>query len=450
MVLTTRALKRLGHVYVQVLIGIAAGLLLGIADPKLAVEMKPLADAFVKLIKMCVGPIVFLAIVHGINCAGNLRTAGRVGLKALVYFEVVTVLAMLIGWATGELLQPGSGLNVNPVDLDPASISGFADPKAVAGAASGPAWIAFIPASLLAPFVENNVIDLLIMAVVSGVALLAINERVPQLNAVLDQLMQWLFGIMRMITKLAPLAAFGAIGFTVGKFGIASLLPLMKLVLAYYVGVIVFVAVILWTVLRWCGVGPVEFLRYIKEEIVIVFGTVTSEAVMPRLISKLEDLGCKPDVVRIVVPTAYSFNLDGTALYLVLAPLFIAQALNLHLTWEDKLSLFLLLIVTSKGAAGVTGGVLVTLVSTMLAHPVIPAAGLAITLGVDRFLNEGRAVVNLIGNAVATLAIARWDRSLDTARMHLVLQAKMPNRSQEILADPNPEGVIFRESSRTA
>jgi aerobic C4-dicarboxylate transport protein len=181
-----------------------------------------------------------------------------------------------------------------------------------------------------------------------------------------------------------------------------------------------------------------------------VFGTITSEAVMPRLIAKLEDLGCKPDVVRIVLPTAYSFNLDGTALYLVLAPLFIAQALNLHLSWEDKLSLFLLLILTSKGAAGVTGGVLVTLVSTMLAHPVIPAAGLAITLGVDRFLNEGRAVVNLIGNAVATLAIARWDRSLDTARMHLVLQGKIPNRSQEILAELNPENVVLRESSSAA
>jgi aerobic C4-dicarboxylate transport protein len=310
--------------------------------------------------------------------------------------------------------------------------------------------MAFIPTSLVAPFVQNDIIELLVMAVFSGIALLTINERVPQLNAVLDQAMQWLFGIMGMITRLAPLAAFGAIGFTVGKFGIASLLPLMKLVVAYYVGAVVFIVAILWTVLRWCGVGLVEFLRYIKEEIIIVFGTITSEAVMPRLISKLEDLGCKPDVVRIVLPTAYSFNLDGTALYLVLAPLFIAQALNLDLSWTDKLSLFLLLVLTSKGAAGVTGGVLVTLVSTMIAHPVVPAAGLAITLGVDRFLNEGRAVVNLIGNAVATLAIARWDRSLDTARMHAALQGKVANRSQEILAQPNPENVVFRDSSSTA
>jgi aerobic C4-dicarboxylate transport protein len=444
-----RTLKALSHVYVQVLIGIVAGLLLGIADPRLAVEMKPLADAFVKLIKMCVGPIVFLAVVHGITSARDLRTAGRVGLKALIYFEIITTLAMLLGWATGELLQPGAGLNVHPADLDPAGIVGFAGPK-MAGAASGPAWMAFIPTSLAAPFVQNDIIALLVMAVFSGIALLTINERVPQLNAVLDQAMQWLFGIMGMITRLAPLAAFGAIGFTVGKFGIASLLPLMKLVVAYYVGVVVFIVAILWTVLRWCGVGLVEFLRYIKEEIIIVFGTITSEAVMPRLISKLEDLGCKPDVVRIVLPTAYSFNLDGTALYLVLAPLFIAQALNLDLSWTDKLSLFLLLLLTSKGAAGVTGGVLVTLVSTMIAHPVVPAAGLAITLGVDRFLNEGRAVVNLIGNAVATLAIARWDRSLDTARMHAALQGKVANRSQEILAQPNPENVVFRDSSSTA
>jgi len=441
--------KALSHVYVQVLVGIVAGLALGIADPKLAVEMKPLADAFVKLIKMCVGPIIFFAVVHGINSAGNLRTAGRVGLKALIYFEVITAFAMLIGWAVGEILQPGAGLNINPVDLDPAAISGFTGAKAAA-AKAGPAWMGFIPVSLLDPFVHNDIIQLLIMAVFGGIALLAIKDRVPQLSDLLDQAMQWLFGIMRMITRLAPVAAFGAIGFTVGKFGVASLLPLMKLVFAYYVGVVIFIVAVLWTVLRWCHVGLIEFLRYIKEEIAIVFGTITSEAVMPRLITKLEHLGCKPDVVRIVLPTAYSFNLDGTALYLVLAPLFIAQALNLDLSWGDKLSLFLLLLLTSKGAAGVTGGVLVTLVSTMLAHPIVPAAGLAITLGVDRFLNEGRAVINLIGNAVATLAIARWDGSLDTVRMRAVLQGKVPDLEEDPAAEPQAETPVFRQQQRLA
>lgn len=212
-----KSFKIFGHVYVRVLIGIAVGLALGIASPPLAVEMKPLADVFVKLIKMCVGPIVFLAVVHGINSAGNLRTAGRVGLKALFYFEIVTTLAMLIGWAVGEILQPGAGLNINPLDLDPAGISSFVGSKA-AVAAKGPAWMNFIPASLLEPFVHNNIIQLLVMAVISGIALLLVNERVPQLNALLDQVMQWLFGIMVLITHLAPLAAFGAIGFTVGKF----------------------------------------------------------------------------------------------------------------------------------------------------------------------------------------------------------------------------------------
>ncbi|WP_336492630.1 cation:dicarboxylate symporter family transporter, partial [Methylobacterium nigriterrae] len=261
------------------------------------------------------------------------------------------------------------------------------------------------------------------------------NERVPTLNVWLDEATQWLFSIMRMITRLAPLAAFGAIGFTVGKFGIGSLLPLMKLVASYYVALVVFVVLVLWCVLRWCGVGMVEFLRYIKEEIAIVFGTIASEAVMPRLIDKLEFLGCKPDVVRIVLPTAYSFNLDGTALYLVLAPMFIAQALNLDLSWGDKLSLFGLLLLTSKGAAGVTGGVLVTLVSTMIAHPIVPAAGIAITLGVDRFLNEGRAVLNLIGNAVATLAISRWDRSLDVERMRAVLRGEVRVQDLDVAVD---------------
>jgi aerobic C4-dicarboxylate transport protein len=446
---TTKAFRALGHVYAQVLIGIAAGLVLGVVAPKLAVDTKPLADAFVKLIKLCVGPVVFLAVIHGINAAGNLRTAGRVGLKALLYFEVVTALAMMIGWAVGELLQPGAGLNVNPADLDPAGITGFTAAKA-ATAATGPLWLTFIPVSIFEPFVRNDIVELLIMAVFGGIALLAINRQVPQLNAVLDQALQWLFGIMGMITRLAPLAAFGAIGFTVGKFGIGALLPLMKLVFAYYVGVVVFTVAVLWTVLRWCGVGLIEFLRYISEEIAIVFGTITSEAVMPRLITKLEHLGCKPDVVRIVLPTAYSFNLDGTALYLVLAPLFIAQALNLDLSWADKASLFLLLLLTSKGAAGVTGGVLVTLVSTMLAHPVVPAAGLAITLGVDRFLNEGRAVINLIGNAVATLAIARWDLSLDTERMHAVLQGKVPELDEAAVAGSHAKPPTFEQSSTAA
>jgi aerobic C4-dicarboxylate transport protein len=421
----------------------AAGLILGIVAPKIAVDMKPLADGFVKLIKLCVGPLVFLAIIHGINAAGNLRTAGRVGVKALLYFEIVTTFAMLIGWAVGELLQPGAGLNIHISDLDPAAISGFTT-KATA-ATSGPAWLAFIPVSIFDPFVRNDVVQLLIMAVCGGVALLGVNKQVPQLNEVLDQALKWLIRLMSMITRLAPFAAFGAIGFTIGKFGLGAMLPLMKLVLAYYIAVFVFVVAVLWTVLRWCGVGLVEFLRYIREEIAIVFGTIASEAVMPRLMTKLEYLGCKPDVVRIVLPTAYSFNLDGTALYLVLAPLFIAQSLNLDLSWTDKISLFMLLLLTSKGAAGVTGGVLVTLVSTMLAHPVVPAAGLAITLGVDRFLNEGRSVVNLIGNAVATVAIARWDRSLDIERMHAVLQGRVPELDADAFTDAAAKPAVVQQ-----
>ncbi len=414
-------MKALKHVYVQVLIGIAAGLVLGMLDPPLAVQMKPLADAFVKLIKMCIGPIVFLAVVHGIKSAGSLRTAGRVGLKALLYFELTTTVAMLIGWAVAELVQPGAGLNINPKDLDTSAISGFS-PAAHANAG----WLGLIPASLFDPFVSNNVVQLLILAIFAGIALLIIDDRMPTLNGLLDNAAKWLFTLVQMITRLAPLAAFGAIGFTIGKFGIWSLLPLMKLVLCYYIALVVFVVCVLWVILRICGAGLTEFLRYFKEEIAIVFGTIASEAVLPRLIEKLEFLGCKPDVVRIVVPTAYSFNLDGTALYLVLAPLFIAQALNLDISWVDKVSLFGLLLLTSKGAAGVTGGVLVTLVSTMVAFPIIPAAGIAITLGVDRFLNEGRAVLNLVGNAVATLAISRWDNSLDIARMHAVLRGGVP------------------------
>jgi aerobic C4-dicarboxylate transport protein len=244
-------MKALRHVYMQVLIGIAAGLLLGLVSPKLAVDMKPLADGFVKLIKMCVGPIVFLAIVHGINSAGNLKTAWRVGLKGLVYFEVLTTLAMFIGWGVGELIQPGAGLNVNPQDLDPAAISNLAGKPAAAGVG----WLSFIPVSLFDPFVHNDIIQLLLMAIFGGIAFLAINEPVPVLNEFLDNATQWLFSIMRMITRLAPFAAFGAIGFTVGKFGIGSLLPLMKLVVCYYIAVALFMVLVLWSVLRWCGAG---------------------------------------------------------------------------------------------------------------------------------------------------------------------------------------------------
>jgi aerobic C4-dicarboxylate transport protein len=410
-------MRFLRHTYAQVVLGILVGLALGVADPALAAAMKPFADGFVKLIKLCVGPIVFLAVVHGIVAAGDLRTAGRVGLKALLYFEALTVLAMLCGWAAGEVIRPGAGFNVDPRDLDAKAIQPFLGPPA---SASGDP-LAIIPRSLLEPFVTGNVVQILGIAVVAGIALMAVARRAPVLVQALDGAAEWMFSLIRLVTLLAPLAAFGAISFTVGRYGLGALVPLAKLVLAYYAAAAVFVVVGLWTVLRWCGAPLGPFLRYIGDEVAIVFGTIASEAVMPRLMEKMERLGCRADVVRVVTPTAYSFNLDGTALYLVLAPLFISQACNIPLTWESKLSLFLLLMLTSKGAAGVTGGVLVTLVSTLVAHPVVPAAGLAITLGVDRFLNEGRAVLNLVGNAVAALAIARWDGALDRARMRAVL-----------------------------
>ncbi len=415
--------KILSHTYIQVLIGIVAGLLLGLVNPPAAVDMKAFADIFVKLIKMCIGPIVFLAIVHGINAAGNLATAGRVGIKALVYFEVLTTIAMLLGWAAGELLQPGRGINARASDLDPKAIANFLPkgPAAQGGGTMLEGFAAFLPTSLLDPFVQGNVMQILFISIIAGIALLSLGERAEGVRRGVDEVMGWMFSFMGLITRLAPLAAFGAISFTIGKFGLASLLPLLKLVLAYYLAAIVFVGVFLFAILRWCGAPVGAFFRYIKDEILIVFGTIASEAVMPRLITKMEALGCDSKVVRIVMPTAYSFNLDGTALYLVLAPLFIAQAVNIDLAWQDKLSLFLILMLTSKGAAGVTGGVLVTLVTTMTAYPYVPAAGLAITLGVDRFLNEGRAVINLVGNAVAVLAVSRWDGALDQARMRAVL-----------------------------
>lgn len=405
-------MKRLfGHVYVQVLIGIFLGALLGVLSPKMAVETKFLADIFVKLIKMCIAPLVYLAVVHGICSAGNLKEAGRVGIKALLYFEVVTTAAMLCGWGVGEWLQPGSGMNVTLADLDPSAISHMHG--GAVSASGGGALLGLIPGSLFEPLVKNDILQVLLVAILTGCVLLALGDKTRAIRTLFDQGAQLLFGIMRIVTAIAPLAAFGAIGFAVAKFGLASLRPMMMLVVSYYVAALVFLFLVPWTVLRWCGIGMWPLLRYIKEELFIVFATISSEAVMPRLITKLEALGCKPSVVRLVMPTAYSFNLDGTALYIVLAPLFIAQAMNIGLSWEDKLSLFCILLLTSKGAAGVTAGVMVTLVSTLTANPIIPAAGITIVLGVDRFMNEGRAVINAIGNVIATLAICRWEGVLD-------------------------------------
>jgi aerobic C4-dicarboxylate transport protein len=376
----------------------------------MAVEMKFLADIFMKLIKMCIAPLVFLAVVHGICSAGNLKEAGRVGIKALIYFEVVTTLAMLCGWGAGELLHPGRGMNVTLADLDPTAIASM---HGSTGGSVGGGILALIPGSLLEPLIKSDILQVLVVAILTGCVLLVLGDKTRGIRSLFDQGAQLLFGIMRIVTALAPAAAFGAISFAVAKFGLASLRPMMLLVVAYYAGAFAFLTLVLWSVLRWCGIGMWPLLRYIKEELFIVFATISSEAVMPRLITKLETIGCKPSVVRLVMPTAYSFNLDGTALYIVLAPLFIAQAMNIDLTWIDKLSLFGILLLTSKGAAGVTAGVMVTLVSTLTANPIVPAAGITIVLGVDRFMNEGRAVINAIGNVVATLAVCNWEGELD-------------------------------------
>jgi len=412
------------HVYVQVLVGIALGVMLGYASPAFAVQMKVFADLFVKLVKMCVAPLVFLAIVHGIGSASGLKEAGRVGLKALFYFEVVSTLAMLCGWLAGEVIRPGAGMNVNPHDLDPRAISTLTSAAASASGDGAAMVLSLVPGSLFEPLVKGDMMQILFVAILTGCVLLMLGERARAVRTLFDQGAQVVFAIMRVITAFAPLAAFGAIGFTVGKFGLAALKPLLLLVVSYYAALALFVIAVLWLVLRWCGIGLGPVLRYIQEEIFIVFGTIASESVMPRLIVKMEALGCKPSVVRLVMPTAYSFNLDGTALYLVLAPLFIAQATNIDLSWGDKLGLFALLMVMSKGAAGVTAGVLVTLVSVMTADPIVPAAGIAITLGVDRLMNEGRAVLNVIGNVVATLVICRWEGALDRPRLEDILVAR--------------------------
>jgi aerobic C4-dicarboxylate transport protein len=409
----------LHSLYLQVLVAVALGALLGFLDPSLGAAMKPLGDGFIKLVKMLIAPIVFTTVVTGIAKMGDLKRVGRIGLKGIVYFEVLTTFALAIGLLVGKLVQPGAGMNVDPAKLDTSAIASY---TATGHSLSTTDFLLnIIPKDVADAFARGDILQVLLFSILFGVALAAFKERGSLVLRGVEELSHVLFRIVAIIMRLAPLGAFGAMAFTVGKYGIGSLLSLGKLMATFYATSLLFVLVVLGLVMRWAGLGIFRFLRYLREEILIVLGTSSSESALPLLMRKLERLGCPESVVGLLVPMGYSFNLDGTSIYLTLATLFIAQATNTHVTLAQELEILAVLLLTSKGAAAVTGGGFITLAATLSAVGNIPVAGLALLLGIDRFMSEARAITNLIGNGVATVVVSRWERELDVGRARRIL-----------------------------
>jgi len=438
--MTARSLHK--SLFVQVLVAIAAAAALGYFSPERAAAMRPLGDAFIKLIKMMIAPIVFTTVVVGIAQMGDVKEVGRIGLRALVYFEIVSTLALVIGLAVVAVLKPGSGIGMKPADFDVKAVAAYA--TASQKLTTTDFLMNIIPNTVVDAFARGEVLQVLLFSVLFGVALLALGPRARPLIALIEQVSQALFAIIDMLMRIAPIGAFGGMAFTVGRYGIGSLLSLAQLVGGVYLTCALFVFVVLGAIARLVGGFSLwKLLRYIREDILIVAGTASSETVLPRIMRKMEDLGCRKSVVGLVVPTGYSFNLDGTAIYMTMAVVFIAQASNVHLTLGQTLSILGVLLLTSKGAAAVTGGGFITLAATLSAIPTVPVAGLALLVGVDRFMSAARALTNLIGNAVATVVIANWDGALDRERADEVLNgsAAAPRRG-DVAPEPVPQEVL--------
>ena len=406
--------------YVQVLAGILAGVLLGVFRPAAAVAMRPFGDGFIKLVRMLIAPIIFATIVVGIARMGELKQVGRIGLRAFLYFEVLSTAALMIGLVVVNVVRPGAGLHVTASPADVQAVAGYGTTASQAGGTAA-FLLNVIPTTVVDAFARGDILQVLLISTLVGVALLLLGDRTASLVTTIDQAGQALFVVVGIIMRAAPLGAFGAMAFTVGRYGVGTLLSLGKLMAAVYLTCFLFVVVVLGAVLRIVGLGLVRFVRYLADEILIVIGTSSSESALPRLMAKMEHLGCSKPVVGLVVPAGYSFNLDGTAIYMTMAAVFVAQASGVHLSAREQISVLAVLMLTSKGAAGVTGSGFITLAATLSAVPAIPSAGLALLVGVDRFMSEVRAVTNLIGNAVATVAIAKWDGALDLARARDVL-----------------------------
>ena len=426
----------LRSLYFRVLVGIVAGILVGALFPHLGQQLKPFGDAFIKLIRMIVAPIIFLSVVVGIAGVGDTRKLGRVGLKALVYFEAVTTFALLIGMAVANLVQPGRGMNVDPRTLDAKAVAQYAAQSAHLGVADF--LLNIIPESYAGAFTSGEILQVLLLAILTGLALSALDPAGSQRKRLVDlteSLSHLFFKIVTLIMEAAPIGAFGAMAFTIGRYGLVTLLSLAKLLLCVYLTSIAFVVVVLGLICWLNGISLWRLLVYLREELLIVLGTSSSEAALPGLLRKMENLGCSRAVTGLVIPAGYSFNLDGTSIYLTVAALFIAQATNTHLTAGQQVFVLLMLMINSKGAAAVTGGGFITLAATLAALGTIPVAGITLLLGVDRFMSEMRALTNLVGNSVATIVIARWEGQFDNARAQAILHSHPMPVDEELLSD---------------
>ncbi len=408
-------MKIFKSLYFYVLIAILLGAFTGWISPETGQSLKILGDLFIKLIKMIIAPVIFITVTLGIAGIRDMKQLGRTGFKTILYFELITTLAMVIGWVVTKIVRPGEGMNIDVHSLDTSSIATYTEK------ANAYRWSDFvssiIPENFIGAFVNGEILPVLFLAILTGIVLSRMGKNGLSAVNFLDKSRQVVFKIIEVIMKAAPIGAFGAMAYTIGKFGTSTLLSLGKLMLCVYTTCFLFVLLVLGLIIRYSGTSIFKFLKYIKEEIFIVLGTSSSETVLPRLMEKMQRAGCSPSVTGLVIPTGYSFNLDGTSIYLTMAALFIAQATNTSLTFLDELTLMTVFLITSKGAAAVTGGGFITLASTLAATGTIPVEGLVLLLGIDRFMSEARAITNLIGNGVATLVIAKSENALDEKMM---------------------------------
>ena len=409
----------------QVVIALVLGVLAGLLVPEFAIKLKPLGDGFIKLIKMIIPVLVFCVVVHGIAGAGDLKRVGRVGVKALIYFEILTTLALVLGLAVAFYFQPGAGMNVDPKALDASAMTAYAtNADKLTSGGTVDFLMRLIPTTVINAFATGDVLQVLLFAVLFGCALTMLGERGKPVATMIDVTSLVLFKIMGIIIKLAPLGVLGAIAFTVGKYGVGSLKQLGMLVILFYASVLVFVFGVLGLVMRFSGFSLIKLLRYLREELAIVFATTSSDSVLPQIMAKLRHMGIRDSTVGLVIPTGYSFNLDAFSIYITLAAVFIAQATNTPISMADLLTILAIALVTSKGAHGVPGSAIVVLAATLHAIPAIPAIGLVLVLSVDWFMGIARALGNLIGNCVATVAIAAWEGDIDRERAHAVLDGR--------------------------
>ncbi len=404
-------MKYLKSLYAQVIIAIIAGIIIGTFYPAFAIQLKPLGDGFIKLVKMMIGPIIFCTIVNGIAGMENTKKVGRVGVKALIYFEIVSTIAMLIGLLVINILKPGVGMNIDPASLDMKSVEGYLTQSKSVGVQEF--ILNIIPENIINAFSNGNILQILFFSILMGFALSKIGAKGRPFLSAIKSIEEALFAVIRIIMRVAPIGALGAMSFTVGKYGLGSLVSLAQLMGSFYLTCILFIVFILGGILKYTGFNLFRLLKFIREEILIVIGTSSSEAALPSLMEKLRKLGCSEPVVGLVVPTGYSFNLDGTSIYLTMAAVFLAQATNTTLEFSHQLSLLLILMLASKGAAGVTGSGFITLAAVLPIVGNIPVAAIALILGIDRFMSEARAITNIIGNTVATIVVAKSENEID-------------------------------------